>query len=412
MTIKEIKKEEFNEYASNHILKNFYQTSYYGNLMDNAKYSAMYIGAYEDNELVSASLILHKFISPAVKYGYAPRGFLIDYGNLELLKDFTVKLKSFLLIKGFAFVKINPEIIYAKVDYEGSKKIINTHNKELVEFMINMGYEKLKDNLYFESMLPKFNPIINLKSFSKESVNEICKEKINSTDVSSLKLKKCTINELPLFYNFIDEKINKTLKYFKDFYASFDSNELIDLLMVEIDYSRHAEIYKNKYEKLLMENEEINELFSDNPSDTELLNKKMNSDNELTETKHIIDTLTSKIRSGILKELIGGALLVKYNTRVNLIISGFDNNLVKLDANYFLYYNFITYYKSLNYSFLDLNGISGNFTPDNPFKSLNEFKLSFNPTVYEYIGEFDLVINNSLYNMLWSSGKLEKEFMN
>ena len=74
------------------------------------------------------------------------------------------------------------------------------------------------------------------------------------------------------------------------------------------------------------------------------------------------------------------------------------------------HYSIMNYYKNENLSFLDLNGITGDFTKNNPYKGLNDFKLSWNPKVFEYIGEFDLIINQTKYSLLWSSNKLQKEF--
>ena len=59
---------------------------------------------------------------------------------------------------------------------------------------------------------------------------------------------------------------------------------------------------------------------------------------------------------------------------------------------------------------MDLNGITADFSKDNPYRGLNEFKLSWNPKVYEYIGEFDFIINQNKYALLWSTKKLHKEF--
>ena len=67
-------------------------------------------------------------------------------------------------------------------------------------------------------------------------------------------------------------------------------------------------------------------------------------------------------------------------------------------------------YKNDGYKFFDLNGITGDFSDKNPYKGLNDFKLQFKPRVYEYIGEFDLVINKTIYQLLLSSNKLSKEF--
>ena len=77
MIIKEIDGDTFNSFANNHILKNFFQTKEYGELMKNSDFQVMYIGAYLDNTIVAGSLILWKVIGPNMKYGYAPRGLFL-----------------------------------------------------------------------------------------------------------------------------------------------------------------------------------------------------------------------------------------------------------------------------------------------------------------------------------------------
>ena len=50
---------------------------------------------------------------------YAPRGFLIDYNNLELLKFFTEELKKYIKKhKGF-MLTIDPNVIYRVRSSEG-----------------------------------------------------------------------------------------------------------------------------------------------------------------------------------------------------------------------------------------------------------------------------------------------------
>ena len=44
MTIKEIDGNVFSEFASNHMLKNYFQTKEYGDLMKYSDFSVMYIG--------------------------------------------------------------------------------------------------------------------------------------------------------------------------------------------------------------------------------------------------------------------------------------------------------------------------------------------------------------------------------
>ena len=84
-----------------------------------------------DDNIVAASLILIKRIGLLFRYGYAPKGFLIDYTNIDLLKEFCHLLKKRYYRKNLAFIKINPEIVIGtlknnEIEYNDNKKIIDT----------------------------------------------------------------------------------------------------------------------------------------------------------------------------------------------------------------------------------------------------------------------------------------------
>ena len=54
--------------------------------------------------------------------------------------------------------------------------------------------------------------------------------------------------------------------------------------------------------------------------------------------------------------------------------------------------------------------MSGDFSKNNPYLGLNEFKNGFHPKIYEYIGEYDLPIIPKKYYKLRSRGELAKIF--
>ena len=58
--------------------------------------------------------------------------------------------------------------------------------------------------------------------------------------------------------------------------------------------------------------------------------------------------------------------------------------------------------------YLNLNAVVGDFNKEDlgKYNDLNNIKLTFNATVMEYIGEFDLVINPHIYEkFLEKNGK-------
>ena len=138
------------------------------------------------------------------------------------------------------------------------------------------------------------------------------------------------------------------------------------------------------------------------------LNLKMNSDRKLLSYKNDVYEATRRNNENS-KIYIAGALVVKYKNRINIVMSGFDTNFKRFNPNYFLHYHILDYYKKY-YDFADLNGMTGDFSKDNPYYGLNKFKIGFNPKVYEFIGEYDLVINNTVYHSMLKSGKLAKTF--
>lgn len=409
MQIKEINEIEFDNFASSHVLKNYYQTSYYGNLMKKFGYTPIYIGVFDNDSIVGAALILSKYIAINIKYGYSPRGFLIDYQNTYYLEEFTKLVKKYFFKKGFAFIKINPEITLAEVISETNSKNINNNSVKIINELERLNYKKLKNNIYFESLLPKYNPIINLKKFDINNLNKNIKQKIHNKDKKGISLIKGDEYNLNEFYEFVKNKKDNSIEYYKNYYKIFNEAKMADLWLLQIDYHEYLKLTQEEYTNLLEKNERINKEFIENTKNKQLLRAKMESDRKLTSLNQEITDINTYIQNGVNKQIIASALTIKFKNRVNIVISGFDKN-IKLNPNHILYIKLIEHYKNENYSYLDLNGITGDFTPSNPYRGLNEFKLNFNPNIYEYIGEFDLIINQTLYSLLWTTKILHNEF--
>ena len=94
----------------------------------------------------------------------------------------------------------------------------------------------------------------------------------------------------------------------------------------------------------------------------------------------------------------------------SIIANGVDKNEANLNVNYYLFKALIDRYRN-DFDFLDLNGVASNFNQASKYWKFNEEKLDFKPTLYEFIGEFDLVINDNAFKRIQSKGLLSKEFI-
>ena len=138
------------------------------------------------------------------------------------------------------------------------------------------------------------------------------------------------------------------------------------------------------------------------------LNAKMDSDKKLQGYKDNIIKATNGLKRHP-TDIIAGALVIKHYNRVSILASGFKDEYKYLNPNHFLYYAIFERYKPY-FSYCDMNGVSGNFEPSSPYHGLNQFKIKFNPVIYEFVGEFDLICSERIFKKLIKTSFIEDEF--
>lgn len=410
MEIRLIDEKTFDKYAKVHILKSFYQTSAYGELMKSYGYVPLYVAGYENNEILAASLILTKKLGAALKYGYAPRGFLLNYYDKPLFESFTGALKDFFAKKGFVFIKINPEITLAAINPKTKDRKIYKRNSALTYLFAELDYYKLRDNIYFESLLPRFNPVLQLPLFTLARIDDPYRKTVEKNLNRGIKLIKGEEKDFKKFDSFLSKRSDLLREHYKKLYKLFNERNMVELQLLELDLRDYLEYLTSEYENEKAKNIATNDKFQNDPSSVAYYSVKMASDMRVNDLLSEISNLNKKVQGGIEKEIIGAGLIVKFEGRINILEVGTNPKFDFLEPRHFLFYKIIAEYKRRGYSFLDMNGITGDFSDRNPYINVNRFKESFNPNIYEYIGEFDLILNKALYQYLITSNKLTKEF--
>ena len=402
--IKELRFNEFEEFSNNHSLNSHYQTINYAMLMTQYDYDYDLIGYYENNELKAASLIVFKNITTFKKYGYAPKGFLIDYSNPHLLERFTKELVEYYQKKNVVFIKINPELVINEIDIK-TKEFKCNKNIVVKNYLNELGYFKLKDNMYFESRLPRFNAFVDLKNFDINKLDKNTRNKIKRAENKGLNYEIVDQNGIDILFEFIKKKRKKDVVYYKNYYSMYKKTNSVDIFLISIDYNDYLINAKKLYEEELEKNAKYNSVLIHNNT-SKNINKKMESDRRLLSYKNDVIEATNGSKTHP-KIYIAGAMVVKHNNRVDIVMSGYNTKYKRFNSNYYLHNAIINYYKD-SYEILDLNGMTGDFTDKNPYYGLNKFKLGFNPKIYELIGEYDLLLKPMAYRKLYNNGTLAK----
>ena len=401
MEIKELTNEEFKAFSKAFKPSSIYQTVEYALTMNNENCDSFFVGLIDENILKAASLIIVQKVS-GFKYAFAPRGFLLNYNDEKLLEIFTKEIKKFLKKKDIVAIKVNPLII--KNIYDKNGKVINhnTSYNTIFENLKRLGYYHLGYNNYFEALKPRFEAITNIdlpytKIFA--NIDKNFRTKIRKGVKEGIKVYHGNINHLDYLYLQTKDRYPRDLDYFKNLYNYFDKNNLVDFYYSKLDTTHYLTICQNNYNKYENLSKELNsKLIESHGLNEKAMNKKIEIDKEFEKSKKELAIATNYLRDYPDGIILSAALVIKWQDEIYLIMDGHNEKFKKFSGKHLLIWKLMGRYSKLNFKKFNLGGVS-NIQNPGIYKNLNEFKLSFNSKIYEYIGDFELITNTPLYFM-------------
>lgn len=386
--------EKYIEFENKHQKSHFLQSYAWGKFCKIIKKQVPYfVGMIdEDDNLVATALILLKKIPLGYSYGYSPRGFIIDYNNKDLIKEFTNNLKVFMKKKKIIYIKFDPDIKYQDIDEYALPIKNGNNNYELYNYMLSLGYKHKGFNKLYEGNQPRYTFRIDLNKPWLDIENKMSKSFLQSVKRSyQYNLTIDNNPDITSFYNLM--KITSQKDGFNP------HNELY--------YQTLHDMFKD-YVKFFNVNVNIKEQFKRMCKELQQLKNNINnvSKKKITDYQDKIRRLEKE------KELFN-----KYNQKtivICTIITISTNNHIwsffqasndiasATGAVMRCYYEAIKWaYNQKCYDFFDLFGTVGD--PHTTYKnlaSLHDFKRKFGSNYIEFIGEFDLINNNFLYKIL------------
>ena len=403
MKIVGINKEQFDQFSKKHKYKNYYQSIEYGNTMMKFGYNVQYLGIINERKtLIGATLLMYKDVFLNYKIAYAPRGILFNYERDYEVKDLVENLKKILGKQGFILLRIDPLIPSTIRDSKGNIMNFNNQYNTIMKNLVDAGFRHKGKTLFFEDEKPRWQSLILLNKDIRQIFNRFDKRtrhKIRKAANSGVEIYKS--NDIDILYQFIKRKTKKPIRYYKELMNNFKDN-------IDIYYARlNTEIYvvnsRRAYEREMSKNDEmareIQKEISEGKKNDTLLNKKMESDKLITAYKNSLLVATDLLKKNPDGLTIGGAMIIKYDGAAYIFSEGIDETYGYLNANYLIRWQLINDYTEQGLKYINLNAIVGEFEKKNPFMGLNESKLGFNATITEYIGEFDIILNNFAYNL-------------
>ncbi len=390
--ITDIKKEEYIKFVDNHSKAHFLESYGWGQFCGDAKNQIPhYIGMKDDNgKLVATALILEKKMPLGMSYGYSPRGFILDYNNHELIKEFTNYIKKYMKDNNYVYIKFDPDIKYQDIDSNAVPIAGGFNNYKLLDFMKSIGYKHKGFNKLYEGNQPRYTFRINLKK-DMDEIDAV----MNKSFLKSVKRSyeyDLVIDNNPNvedFYRLLQSNSSKDgfNPHSKEYYDAFVKNMGKNMKFFNVSFNPYKLSIKIKDE---IKNQE--ELLKTNPK------KEADINNKLTKLNKDYEEF-SKMED---KDIVVCSLVCTYtkNYAWSLYI-GSDNLANQTFAVSRSYYEAIKDAHDNGYEFFDLFGTVGD--PNTNYKNLahlHDFKRKFGDEYIEFIGEFDLVNKPFMYKIL------------
>lgn len=391
----DIPRKEYDRFVKKFSSTSFMQTSFWAKVKN--AWECSLVGMYEEKKLVCTAMILKRNLFLGKKLFYVPRGFVIDYSDKKLLKEFVSNLKDYAKKNGAIDIKIDPFICFSEDNIQNIKnkksidvrKSFTKNTGEIVKNLEQVGFKhggyKKEVNAYIQ---PRYTMVISLKDkdgnfYDKESLRKTFPKNTrnyigsyqekrgvefgystNKEDVKHLvSVLKCTEQRQHIEL--------RSKKYFKKIMDEFPDNAVLFFAHINID----------KYINFL------NDDIKSNPEKKEFCEKQIEEAN--------------KIKEEYGNRPLAGATIVMMPTCENgiktasFLYAGTNTKILpSLKITNGLMFYRLCYCLDNGCDYCDLGGVDGSLTDH-----LSTFKSKFNPNVLELVGEFDLVISKFWFNM-------------
>lgn len=403
MKLVEITEKEYEKFLNKFDDTLFFQSVEWAKFKSKTEWDMTILGLKDKNNIKAACILLSRkvpFLNK--KMYYSPRGFILDYNDFDLLKEFTNELKQYLKDTKGLFIKINPYIKYQERDKDGN--IIGDNKNDLVDLLKSLGYihygfyiksEEKKDlEPRWISVLDIDKPIDELLKNMKQTTRWM----INKSEKNCIIIEEIGYDKLDEFKKIMNHTAerrsfdDRALSYYQIMYKELSKNNMIKILLGKIDLKKFKNNIKDDITHL---NDRIDSI-KNNP-------KKQNQINEFESQINALNKRLKDVENDIENygnnPYIAAGLYLSYGNEVVYLFGGSYKEFMSYGAQYLMQYEMIKYAKDNNFKKFNFYGIDGDFSKESINYGLFDFKRGFNSNVVELIGEFDLVINKPMYRL-------------
>ncbi len=373
-----ISEKDFNDFTYKHEHGTFFQMSGWAKVK--AEWIPIYTGVYAGDKLVGVCLVLKRKLFLNLSILYAPRGPVLDFEDKDLLDYYLKQLKT--VAKRHSAISLTIDPFVQRASYLMSDAMFGeldvVNDDSIIEIFENDGFKHKGFVLNLrDSFQPRFTPYINLNT-DRYKESKGYKTGLKALD-KGVKIERGgleLVERLHAMISLTEEHKNINLRgteYFKRLVNEFKEDCLITIAYMDFELE-----LQNCNDRLIDIEERL-----DNP--TLKKGRRNEYNNQRNSILKDIDFFEKQLETRN-KADIAALIGLKNGTKSELLYAGMDRDFQKYSGSYINYVDAIEWSKEHNLELVSFGGNSGKFN-----HGIDKFKVLYEPTVLEYVGEFTYI---------------------
>lgn len=395
-----ISAKEHDDFVKNHVQVNLLQSSAWAQIKNN--WDNERLGFYYNDKLVASASILIKPLPLGFTMLYIPRGPIMDYQNPELLSFVLRSLKEFARKKRALFIKFDPRLLLKQ--YKIGQEVAEiTATLLAIENLQKAGAVWTgRTQFISENIQPRWQANIYKEDFSEELLSKSTRQAIRTARNKGIQIQfggEELLDQFSAIMKKTENRKNIRLRgqdYYQKLLTTYPEHSYITLS--SIDLNMRLEDLQSQLSKTLKESEKFTE--KTKPSKIE------NNQQEQKRLQEEIHFLQSKINQGASIVPLSGTLTLEYGKTSENIYAGMDEEYRRYQPAIMTWYETAIHAFERGADWQNMGGIENDLNG-----GLYHFKSKFNPTIEEFIGEFDLP-TNPLYHLFNLAYSIRKKLRN
>lgn len=404
MIFKELTEQEYSAFIKNRDDLSFMQMPEIGKLRNIYGSEVKFLGLLKNNLVVAASQFLITKTFGNKKTFYAPRGFLLDYNDKEVLETFVKEVVKYAKNNKGLMLKIDPNIIYQMRDNKGNEYNDIKKNDKVISDLIHLGFKHYGFNTDIIYTQSRWNMILKLDkdyeelkaNFSKSTRKNI--EEVYKKGLSFRVAKKEDLDKIQPIFELTAERKNfnsRELDYYKNMFDLLKDN--LRIYIANLEPAKYLEASRLNFEEAQSLLAEVNEKLKNEKVGNNLKKQEEIAKNKLEKTKNELDETEKFVKENPTGKDIGLLVSIKSGPEYLTLYSGHLVEYSRFTPKYLLYNEHILDAYRFNMKRINFYGITGVFDPKDSNYGMYEFKRGFGGEVEELIGEFTYPLCKEYY---------------